>query len=141
MKGVVRFGKKGKLAPRYVGPFEVLERVGDLAYQLALPPSMSGVHDVFHVSMLRKYIRDESHVIDHGIIEVNDDVTFVVEPVRILDISIKKLRRKDVYLVKVLWSHHDRENYINFQKIIRRLMACRNVQKCRIMPFVFSFVE
>ncbi|XP_061993237.1 uncharacterized protein LOC133711082, partial [Rosa rugosa] len=107
MKGVMRFGKKGKLAPRYVGPFEILERVGKVAYRLALPVSMSGVHNVFHVSMLRKYVRDESHVIDHGTIEVNTDVTFVVEPVRILDRSTKKLRRKEVNLVKVLWSHHD----------------------------------
>ncbi|XP_062012364.1 uncharacterized protein LOC133728928 [Rosa rugosa] len=76
MEGVVRFGKKGKLSPRFVGPFEILERVGDLAYRLALPPSMSGVHNVFHVSMLRK--------------------------------STKQLRRMEVDLVKVLWSHHDK---------------------------------
>ncbi|XP_040367404.1 uncharacterized protein LOC121050659 [Rosa chinensis] len=107
MKGVVRFGKKGKLAPRYVGPFEILERVGDLAYRLALPVNMSGVHNVFYVSMLRRYIRDESHVIDHGTIEVRGDVTFVVEPVRILDRSTKQLRRKEADLVKVMWSHHD----------------------------------
>ncbi|XP_024195748.1 uncharacterized protein LOC112198885 [Rosa chinensis] len=107
MKGVVRFGKKEKLAPRYVGPFEILERVGDLAYRLALPVSMSGVHNVFHVSMLRKYIRDETHVIDHRAIEVNPDVTFVVEPVRILDRSTERLRRKEVDLAKILWSHHD----------------------------------
>ena len=108
MKGVVRFGKKkGKLSPRFVGPFEVMERVGDLAYRLALPLSMSGVHNVFHVSMLRKYIQDESHVIDHGMIKVNEDATFVVTPVRILDKTMKQLRRKDVDLVKVLWSQHD----------------------------------
>ncbi|XP_062014249.1 uncharacterized protein LOC133730726 [Rosa rugosa] len=101
MKGVVRFGKKGKLAPRYVRPFEILERVGDLAYRLALPVSMSGVHNVFHVSMLRKYIRDKTHVIDHGAIEVNPDVTFVVEPVLILDRSTKRLRRREVDLVKI----------------------------------------
>nr|XP_011459837.1 PREDICTED: uncharacterized protein LOC105350124 [Fragaria vesca subsp. vesca] len=106
-KGVVRFGKKGKLAPRYVGPFEILERVGDLAYRLALPPIMSGVHDVFHVSLLRKYIPDASHVIDYSSIKVNADATFVVEPVRILDRSTKRLRRKEVDLVKVCWSHHD----------------------------------
>ncbi|XP_061999003.1 uncharacterized protein LOC133716311 [Rosa rugosa] len=107
MKGVVRFGKKGKLAPRYVGPFEILDRVGNLAYLLALSVSMSEVHNVFHVSILREYIQDESHVIDHGTIEVNTDVTFVVEPVRILDRSTKQLRRKEVDLVKVMWSHHD----------------------------------
>ncbi|XP_062021012.1 uncharacterized protein LOC133737489 [Rosa rugosa] len=79
----------------------------DLAYRLALPPSMSGVHNVFHVSMLRKYVQDVSHVIDYGPIEVHADTTFVVEPVRILDRSTKQLRRKEVDLVKVLWSHHD----------------------------------
>ncbi|KAL6191960.1 hypothetical protein ACLB2K_038349 [Fragaria x ananassa] len=105
-KGVVRFGKKGKLAPRYVGPFEIMERVGDLAYRLALPPVMSGVHNVFHVSLLKKYIPDASHVIDYGTMKVNADATFV-EPVRILDRSTKKLRRKEVELVKVCWSHHD----------------------------------
>ncbi|KAL6191411.1 hypothetical protein ACLB2K_037802 [Fragaria x ananassa] len=105
-KGVVRFGKKGKLAPRYVGPFEILERVGDLAYRLALPPIMFGVHNVFHVSLLTKYIPDASHMIDYGTIKVNADATFVVEPVRILDRSIKRLRRKEVELVKVCWSHH-----------------------------------
>ncbi|XP_050378569.1 uncharacterized protein LOC126795878, partial [Argentina anserina] len=99
MRGVVRFGRKGKLAPRYVGPFEILEKVGELAYRLALPTSMSGVHNVFHISMLRKYVPDESHVIDHSTIEVKENATFVVEPVRILDRSTKKLRRREVELV------------------------------------------
>ena len=64
MKGILRFGRKGKLSPRFIGPFEILERVGPVAYKLALPPSLSSVHDVFHVSMLRKYIPDPTHVID-----------------------------------------------------------------------------
>ena len=63
-RGVVRFGKRGKLSPRFIGPFEILERVGTVAYRLALPPSMSGVHEVFHVSMLRKYTPDPAHVVD-----------------------------------------------------------------------------
>ena len=62
--GVIRFGKWGKLSPRYIGPFEVLERVGIVAYKLALPPSLSSVHDVFHVFMLRKYTPDPTHVVD-----------------------------------------------------------------------------
>ncbi|KAL6128466.1 hypothetical protein ACLB2K_071821 [Fragaria x ananassa] len=106
-KGVVRFGKNGKLAPRYVGPFEILERVGDFAYRLALPPVMSGVHNVFHVSLLRMYVPDASHVVDYGTIKVNADATFVVEPVRILNRSTKRLLRKEVDLVKVCWTHHD----------------------------------
>ena len=63
-RGVVRSGKRGKLSPRFIGPFEVLERIGIVAYRLALPPNMSGVHEVFHVSMLRKYTPDPSHVVD-----------------------------------------------------------------------------
>ena len=69
-RGVVRFGKRGKLSLRFIGPFEILERVGTVAYRLALPPSMSSVHEVFHVSMLRKYILDPAHVVDWGEIEV-----------------------------------------------------------------------
>ena len=65
-RGVVKFGKRGKLSPRFIGPFEILERVGTVAYRLALPPSMSGVHEVFHVSMLRKYAPDPTHVVDWG---------------------------------------------------------------------------
>ena len=63
-RGVVRFGKRGKLSPRFIGPFEILEKVGTVAYQLALPPSMSSVHEVFHVSMLQKYTPDPAHVVD-----------------------------------------------------------------------------
>ena len=63
-RGVVRFGKRGKLSPRFIGPFEILEKVGTVAYRLALPPSMTGVHEVFHVSMLRKYTPDPAHVVD-----------------------------------------------------------------------------
>ncbi|XP_024195911.1 uncharacterized protein LOC112199083 [Rosa chinensis] len=109
MKGMVRFSKNGKLSPRFVRPFEILEKVGDLAYRLASPPIISSVHNVFHVSMMKKYIKNEAHVIDYGTIEMNADTTFVVEPIHILDRS-KQLRRKEVYLVKVLWSHHDEDD-------------------------------
>ena len=84
-RGVVRFGKRGNLASRYIRPFEVLERVGTVAYQLVLPPSLSGVHEVFHVSMLRKYTPDPAHVVDWGKIIVDTDGTFEEGPVRILD--------------------------------------------------------
>ena len=73
-RGVVRFGKRGKLSSRFIGPFEILERVGNVTYRLALPPSMSGVHEVFHVSMLRKYAPDPAHVVDWGHIEVDWDL-------------------------------------------------------------------
>ena len=102
---VVRFGKRGKLSPRFIGPFEILERVGTIAYRLALPPSMSGVHKVFHVSMLRRYTPDPAHVVDWGEIEVDMDGTFEEGPVCIMDSQDQVLRRKTVRLVRVLWRH------------------------------------
>ena len=101
-RGVVRFGKRGKLSSRFIEPFEILERVGTVAYWLALPPSMSGVHEVFPVSMLRKYTPDPAHVVDWGQIEVDTDRTFEEGPTCILDSYDKVLRRKTVRLVRVL---------------------------------------
>ena len=104
-RGVVRFGKQGKLVPRYIRPFEVLERVGTAAYQSALPSSLSGVHEVFHVSMLRKYTPDPVHVVDWGGTIVDIDETFEEVPTHILDSRDQVLRRKTARLVKVLWQH------------------------------------
>ena len=84
---VVRFGKRDKLSPRFIGPFEILERVGTVAYRLALLPSMSSVHEVFHVSMLQKYTPDLTHVVDWGEIEVDTDGTFGEGPMCIMDIG------------------------------------------------------
>ncbi|KAK6146170.1 hypothetical protein DH2020_020039 [Rehmannia glutinosa] len=108
-KGVIRFGKKGKLKPRYIGPYEILERIGEVAYKLALPPELSGVHDVFHVPMLRKYVFDPSHVVNREAIQVKEDLTYEEFPVAILDRKIHSLRNKDVVLVKVQWSRHGKE--------------------------------
>jgi hypothetical protein len=102
-KGIMRFGKKGKLSPRYVGPFEILEKIGVVAYRLALPPDLSHVHPVFHVSMLRKYVMDSSHILDYVPLEVQPDLTYKEKPIRILDRKTQVLRTKTVYLVKVLW--------------------------------------
>ena len=84
-RGVVKFGKRGKLTLRFIGSFEIFERIGVVAYRLALPPSMSGVHVVFQVSMLRKYTPDPAHVVDLGQIEVDTDETFEKGPVCIVD--------------------------------------------------------
>ena len=84
-RGVVRFDKHGKLLPRYVGPFEILKRVGTVAYRLALPPSLSSVHAIFHVSILRKYTPDLTHVVDWGELVVDADGTFEERLVRIMD--------------------------------------------------------
>ena len=104
-RGVVRFGKRGKLSLRFIGPFEILERVGIVAYWLALPPSMSSVHEVFHVYMLQMYTSDPAHVVDWGEIEVDTDVTFEEGPVCIMDSWDKVLRCKTVRLVRGLWRH------------------------------------
>ena len=105
-RGVVRFGKHEKLSSRFIGPYEILERVDTVAYRLALPPSMSGVHEVFHVSMLRKYAPDPAHVVDWGQIEVDTDGTFKEGPICILDSHDQVLRRKTMRLMRVQWQHY-----------------------------------
>ena len=104
-RGVVRFDKSGKLSPRFIGPFEILERVDTVAYRLTLPPSMSGVHEVFHVSMLRRYTPNPTHVVDWREIKVDTDGTFEEGSVCIMDRRDQVLRRKIMRLVRVLWQH------------------------------------
>ena len=108
-RGVVRFGKRGKLSPRFIRPFEILEKIGTVAYRLVLSPSMSGVREVFHVSMLRKYTSDPTHVVDWGQIEVETDGTFEKGPVCIVDSRNQVLQRKTVRLEFVLWHHYEVE--------------------------------
>jgi hypothetical protein len=106
MKGVFRFGKKGKLSPRYVGPFEVNEIVGPVAYRVALPPELAGVHDVFHVSTLRKHIPDPLQVVNFKPLRVQENLTYEEMPIQIMDRKEKQLRTKTIPLVKVLWRNH-----------------------------------
>ena len=84
-RGVIRFGKRGKLSPRYIGPFEILEKVDTIAYRLALLPSLSSVHEVFHISMLWKYTSDPTHIVDWGELVANADGTFEEGRVHIMD--------------------------------------------------------
>ena len=93
-KGMMRFGKSGKLSPRYVGPFEILKRVVAVAYQLALPPTLTSAHDVFHVSMLKKYVSDASHKIDFKDLEIQEDMSYIEKPLKIFDTKVKVLRTK-----------------------------------------------
>ncbi|XP_074297207.1 uncharacterized protein LOC141627908 [Silene latifolia] len=102
MKGVKRFRIKGKLSPKYFGPYEVLERVREVAYRLALPPNLSKLHDVFHVSQLCHYRSDPSHVLQADVIEVEPNLTYEEQPVRILERQEKRLRNKVVPLVRAL---------------------------------------
>ena len=92
-----------------MGPFEILERVGDLAYRLALPPEFASVYDVFHVSMLRKYVHDPSHIVNYTTLEVNRHLTYEEMPRAILEKKVHKLRNKDITLIKVQWNRHGKD--------------------------------
>ncbi|XP_073133539.1 uncharacterized protein [Henckelia pumila] len=109
MKGVLRFGKKVKLSPHYIGPFEILERVGTLAYRLALSPHLSAVHNFFHVSMLRKYMANPTHVLELEPLQLAGDLSFVERPIRILERQERKLRNRVIPMVKVQWQNHSVE--------------------------------
>ncbi|KAI3669436.1 hypothetical protein L6452_40671 [Arctium lappa] len=105
-KGIIRFGKRGKLSPRFLGPFKVLKRVGLQAYQLELPPELSRIHNTFHVCYLRKCLAVEDNVIPLSELRVDEGNRCVEEPDAILERKSKKLRHKEVTLVKVQWKHH-----------------------------------
>ncbi|XP_019238505.1 PREDICTED: uncharacterized protein LOC109218581 [Nicotiana attenuata] len=103
MKGVMRFGKKGKLSPRYIGPYRILRRIGQVAYELELPQELVAVHPVFHISMLKKFMGDPSLVVPTEVIGVKDSLSYEEIPVAILDRQICKLKTKEIASVKVLW--------------------------------------
>ncbi|GJS95117.1 putative reverse transcriptase domain-containing protein [Tanacetum coccineum] len=103
-KGVVRFGKKRKLEPRFVGPFEIIEKIGPVAYQLDLPKELNGVHDTFHVSNLKKCLADPTLQVPLDKIRVDAKLTFMEEPVEILEKEFKKLKRSRIAIVKVRWN-------------------------------------
>ena len=102
-KGVIRFGKRSKLNPRYIGPFEILRKVGSVSYQLALPPDLQHIHDVFHVSLLKVYKTDNRHVLNYEPVNIQPDLTYEEQPIEIVDSKIQELRNKRVKLVKVIW--------------------------------------
>ena len=91
---ILRFGKKGKLSPRFIGPYEVLERIGPVAYRLALPPELAKLHNMFHVVMLRRYYYDESHILPVQDVQVQEDLSYDEEPKAIMDREVKQLRNK-----------------------------------------------
>ncbi|GJW37708.1 putative reverse transcriptase domain-containing protein [Tanacetum coccineum] len=135
-KGVIRFGKKGKLAPRYVGPFKILERIGLVAYRLRLPEELSGLHDTFHVSNLKNCLADASLHVPLDEIKVDKTLHFVEEPIEIMDREIKSLKRSRILLVKVHWNSKrgpeftwEREDYMKFK--YPQLFVDRAVESAR----------
>jgi len=106
LKRSLQFGQKGKLTPSYIGPFEILQIIGLVAYRLALPPALQGIRDVFYVSNLRWYIPDLEHVIPYEPLQLKENLTYVEEPIQILERKDRTLRNRIIAFVKVLWKHH-----------------------------------
>ena len=109
LRGVHRFHTKGKLAPRFVGPYKIVSRRGEVAYQLELPQSLAGVHNVFHVSQLKKCLRVPTEEANLEQIEVQEDLTYVEKPIRILEIDERRTRNRVIRFCKVQWSNHSEE--------------------------------
>jgi hypothetical protein len=109
MKGVKRFGMKGKLATRYIGPLPIIEMCGTIAYKLELPPSLAGVHDIFHASQLKKCLKAPVDVVLPEVTPLDAGLTYPQQPIKILDQKHRVTRRKTVKFLKVQWSNHSEE--------------------------------
>ncbi|XP_057984523.1 uncharacterized protein LOC131169325 [Hevea brasiliensis] len=112
MKRVMRFGKKGKLAPCYIGPFGITDKVVAVAHRLELSPNFSHVHLMFYISMFRKYVSNPSHVLQQDTVELNENLTFEEQSVAIVDYQIRQLQSKQISMVKVLWRSQSVEKCI-----------------------------
>ena len=122
----MRFRKNDKLSPRFIGPYEVTGKVGPVAYRLTLPLDLEKIHNVFHVSMLRRYRSDPSHVVSSKTIELRPDLSYEEEPLEILAREVKKLRNKKLPLIKVLWRNHKTEELLG--KVKKR--CGNNIRNC-----------
>jgi hypothetical protein len=109
IRGVRRFGVKGKLAPRYIGPYQILARRGEVSYQLSLPENLSVVHNVFHVSQLKKCLRVPEEQLPVEGLEVQEDLTYIEKPTQIIETADRFTRRKTIRMCKVRWGHHSEE--------------------------------
>ncbi|WMV29862.1 hypothetical protein MTR67_023247 [Solanum verrucosum] len=112
MKGVTRFGKKGKLSPRYVGPYRIFKRIGKVTYELEFPADLAAVHPVFRISLLKKCMSDPTSIVPLESVAVKDTLQYKDVPVEILDRQVRGLRNKEVTLVKVLWRSQSVEGAI-----------------------------
>jgi hypothetical protein len=106
MKGVNRFGVKGKLASRYIGMFAILEKYGTVAYKLDLPPSLARVHDIFHVSQLKKCLKAPVDVVLQEVTPLEADLSYLEHPIKVLDQKDRIMRRKIIKFFKIQWSNH-----------------------------------
>ncbi|GJR53614.1 putative reverse transcriptase domain-containing protein [Tanacetum coccineum] len=127
-KGIIRFGKQGKLNPRYIGPFKILERIGLVVYKLELPEELSNVHSTFYVSNLKKCLSDESLVIPMKELQLDDKLNFVEEPVEIMDRKVKQLKQSRIPIVKVRW---------NSKKVPKFTWECKDQLRAKY-PHLFS---
>ena len=107
-KGTRRFGLRGKLSPRYVGPFQIINKVGAVAYRLELPPNLSGIHNVFHVSTLKK-CEFPPKIVELPLTELQPDLSYEEHPIKILDVKDRVMRKRTIRFVKVQWSNHTEE--------------------------------
>ena len=106
---MLRFGQDNKLSPRFIEPFQILDYMGEVAYRLAMPPQLANVHNVFHISMLRKYEPDSSHVLVWNDLPLKQDASYKVQPIRILKANEHVFCGRTISLVRVLWQHHSTE--------------------------------
>ncbi|XP_068483188.1 uncharacterized protein [Phaseolus vulgaris] len=118
-KGVGRAIKSRKLSPKFVGPYQILKKIGPVAYEIALPPQLANLHNVFHVSQLRKYIPDPSHVLEVDNVQIKDNLSFEAKPVRIEDHQSKQLRGKTISMVKVVWDDKSGDSTWELEETIR----------------------
>jgi hypothetical protein len=109
MKGVKRFGVTGKLSPYYIGPFPILEKCGNVSYKLELPPLLAGVHDIFHVSQLKKCLKSPVDIVLQEAAPLDTDLTYPERPIKILDQKSRVIRRKTIKFYKIQWSNHTEE--------------------------------
>jgi hypothetical protein len=108
-RGIQRFGVKGKLAPRYIGPFEILEICGPVAYRLQLHSQLAAIHDIFHVSQLKKCVKVPTEIIDTQTIKIESDLTYTEHPIRVLDTKERSTRWETIKMFKIQWDHHTEE--------------------------------
>jgi len=152
-KGLKRFGLKGKLSARFIGPFQISERIGDTAYRVTLPPQLAKIHDVFHVSMLRKYVADPSHKLRYELFDFEQDLSVEEGPAKILETRERQLRGRTIPMVRVQWEHHGpeeatwedeknmREKFpdlfgkLNYIIIFRGRNSCFRGKECNILEF------